>query len=240
MANYHYEAIMLLNNSTDRHTEEEVTIESPCPNTLEQPLSLDDADDVIYLTYGSKTTTIQQLDSVQYNTSNNELQFPTHLFVNIAAKWVDDLPHDIGGLKLYKFKCSPREWVQKSQDLRDFKMHSPRRKDLIGRRKFGRCIRNLYCSYDDCLFKLSAEGKRNTSILPECGWVQDFLQLWNVANRQWCGSCKMTEYCRESESLTIYHIGMHKCLLKLDTNKYSKQVRDEVLRNSGLGTCVIQ
>ena len=44
----------------------------------------------------------------------------------------------------------------------------------------------------------------------------------------------MTEYCRESESLTIYHIGAHRCLLKPDKNKYSKQVGDAVLRNSGI------
>ena len=61
-------------------------------------------------------TTFQQPDSLQYNTSNNELQFPTHLFVDTAAEWVDDLPHDIDGLKLYKIKCSPQEWIQKSQD----------------------------------------------------------------------------------------------------------------------------
>ena len=50
----------------------------------------------------------------------------------------------------------------------------------------------------------------------------------------------MTEYCRESESLTIYQIAVHKCPLKPDTNKYSKQVRGAVLRNSGLSTCSIQ
>ena len=50
----------------------------------------------------------------------------------------------------------------------------------------------------------------------------------------------MTEYCRESESLTIYYIGTHKCPLKPDTNKYSKQVRDAVLMNSGIGAHGIQ
>ena len=61
-------------------------------------------------------TAIQQLELVQYITSNNELQFPTHLFVNIAAEWVDDLSHSIDELKLYMVKCLPREWAQKSQD----------------------------------------------------------------------------------------------------------------------------
>ena len=50
----------------------------------------------------------------------------------------------------------------------------------------------------------------------------------------------MTEYCRDSESLTIYHIGAHKCPLKPDTNKYSNQVRDAVLKKSGLGAHHIQ
>ena len=50
----------------------------------------------------------------------------------------------------------------------------------------------------------------------------------------------MTEYCRKSQSLTIYYIGSHNCPLKLDTNKYSKQVRDAVLRNSGLDAHGIQ
>ena len=50
----------------------------------------------------------------------------------------------------------------------------------------------------------------------------------------------MTDYCRESESLTIYHIDAQKCPLKSGTNKYRKQDRDAVLRNSGLGAQGIQ
>ena len=52
VANNHYEVILLLNKPTVSHTEKEVTIDSQHPSTLdlEQPLSLDDADDVIDLT----------------------------------------------------------------------------------------------------------------------------------------------------------------------------------------------
>ena len=62
----------------------------------------------------------------------------------------------------------------------------------------------------------------------------------NVGSRQWCSAHKMTEYCRESESLTVYHIGAHKCPLKQDTKIYRKQVKDAVLRNRGLGAWGIQ
>ena len=50
----------------------------------------------------------------------------------------------------------------------------------------------------------------------------------------------MTEYCKESESLTVYHIGAHKCPFEPYRNRCSKQIRDIVLRNSGLGTHGIQ
>ena len=85
MANNHYEAILLLNKHMGRNTEEKVTIESPCPSTFEQPITLDDADDMTDLTDDSEMTTVQLPDSVQYNPSDNESQFPTHFFVNTAA-----------------------------------------------------------------------------------------------------------------------------------------------------------
>ena len=103
-------------------------------------------------------------------------------------------------------------------------MNPSRRKDLIGTRKAGRCIGNLYCSYDDCPFKLSPEGKRNTSNFQNADGHKICFSCENVASRQWCGARKMTEYCRGYERLTIYHIGAHKCLLKPDIIKYSHHV----------------
>ena len=54
-SNY-YDSILLLEEPTLRHTDEEVTIESPCPSTIEQPICLDDWD-VIDLTDDSEMTT---------------------------------------------------------------------------------------------------------------------------------------------------------------------------------------
>ena len=50
----------------------------------------------------------------------------------------------------------------------------------------------------------------------------------------------MTEYCRETEVLSIHHIAVYKCLLKPNIKKYRLQARDAVVRNGGLGVCGIQ
>ena len=120
------------------------------------------------------------------------------------------------------------------------KMNTLRRKDLIGMRKVGRCIRSLYCVSNDCPFKHSAEGKSNTTNFQNVSGHQVCFSCGNIARRKWCDACKMTEYCRESEILTVYHIGVHKCPLKKDSKIYRKQVRDVVLRNKGLGAQGIQ
>ena len=142
---------------------------------------------------------------------------------------MDDLPHDIDGLKLYKIKCSPQEQLQKSQDLRYFKIYSSRRKDLIGTRTLGRCIRNLYCTFDHCPFKLSAEGKRNTTNFQNMDGHKISFSCGNVACRQRCSVCKMNEYCRKSESLSISHRCIQVSSQTRHTIKYRKQVRDVVI-----------
>ena len=53
---------------------------------FEQPISLDDAYDVIDLTDDSEMTAFQQPDSLQYNTSNNELQFSTTLIYKHSGR----------------------------------------------------------------------------------------------------------------------------------------------------------
>ena len=114
------------------------------------------------LTDESDTTPMQQHDYFPY--TKNDVQFPSHLFIKIAPKWVDYLPDDIGGMKIYNIKCLHREWVKKTGELRYFKMHSSWRKGLIGMRKIGRCIGNLYYPYDECPFKLSADRENTSNI----------------------------------------------------------------------------
>ena len=135
-------------------------------------------------------TTSEQSDSLQNNTNDNELQFPMHLFLKMEAEWVDELPHDINGFKLYKIKCSLQIWVQKSQDLRYSKMNTLRRKDLIGTRKVRRYIRSLYCMSTNCPFKHSVEGKLNTMNFQNVSRHKVCFSCGNIASRKWCSAYK--------------------------------------------------
>ena len=195
VANNHYDAILLLDKHTLRHTDEEVTLDSPCPSAIEQPICLDDAD-VTDLTDDSEITTSKQPESPHSNT-RDQLQFPMHLFINTETECVDEVPHDIDVFKLYQIKCSPQEWVQKSQDLWYFKRNTSRRKELIGTRKVGRCLGSLYCMSANCPFKHSVEGQSNMTNFQNVSSHKVCFSCGSIARRKWCGAHKMTEYCME-------------------------------------------
>ena len=63
--------------------------------------------DVTDLTDETDSTSMQQNNYFQHN--KNGMQFQSHLFINIAPEWVDHLPDDIDGMKIFKIKCLPIE-----------------------------------------------------------------------------------------------------------------------------------
>ena len=146
---------------------------------------------------------MQQPVDFQYKSKDSQL--PTHLFTCITQEWVDCLLENIDGMKIFKIKYFPRERVEK-------RMLSSGRKGLIGMRKVGRCIGNLYCPLNECPFKVLACGKRNTSNFKNVEAHNICFSCGHLANREGCMAWKIIGYCRVSQVLTVYHLGMHTCL----------------------------
>ena len=81
----------------------------------------------------------------------------------------------------------------------------------------------------NCPFKHSVEGQSNMMNFQNVSRHKVCFSCGSIASRKRFGACKMTEYRLESETLTVYHVGVHKCHLKKDTKIYKKQVREAVL-----------
>ena len=186
MAMNHYYCILPLEEPTPCHTDEQVTIESPSLTTTGQATCLDDVDVIDLMQDGDSTTSEHQ--ETPHNNIGDELQFPMHLFCKTEGECVDEMPHDIDGFKLYKIKCSPQEWVEKSKDLQHFKMNTLGRKDLIGTRKVGRCQGSLYCMSAQCPFKCSAEGTPNTMNFQNVSRHKVCFTCRSIATRKWRGA----------------------------------------------------
>ena len=80
----------------------------PCPNR-QHIMMLQYDYEVKDFTDESDTMSVQQ--HVYLPGNKNKMQFSTDLFINIAPEWVNNLPDNIDGMKIFKIKCLPREWV---------------------------------------------------------------------------------------------------------------------------------
>ena len=180
----HYYTILLFDKSGQL-----LDHDRPSPNR--QQMTIQHDYQAIDLAVHSYTTPMQQ--HLYFAHNKNDMPFSTHLFINIAPESVDDLPEDLECMKIFKIKCLPREWVERIHDLRYFRMHSSGRKGLVGTRKVGKSLGNLYSPYDECPFKLSAGGEKNTSNFQNVEGPKICISCRHHVNRQWCRAQKMTE-----------------------------------------------
>ena len=74
---------------------------------------------------------------------------------------VEEIPWGIDGDHIYKIKCSEDEWLSKYEDGRYFFLKDSSRRDLVGKRKFGKCLGSFICKCGDCP-KLTSEDVVNT------------------------------------------------------------------------------
>ena len=66
---------------------------------------------------------MQQSAGIEYK--DDDLQFTTHVFDRILPEWLENLLGVTVGLRIFKIKSLPREWVRTTHGLRHFKIHSP-------------------------------------------------------------------------------------------------------------------
>ena len=57
-------------------------------------------------------------------------EFPYNIFWEIEPEWVDSIPEDINGLKLYKMKGSKATYMKQARDKRHFYMSTSTKKNI--------------------------------------------------------------------------------------------------------------
>ena len=135
---------------------------------------------------------------------------------------VEEIPWGIDGDHIYKIKCSKDEWISKYEDGRSFFLKDSSCKDLVGKRKFGKCLGSFICKSGDCP-KLTSEDVVNTIDFRQIDKDQYVCACCGyIAHRDYCGCIKAVEYDRASETLTYYHQGEHICGVKPNVREHRK------------------
>ena len=124
------------------------------------------------------------------------------------------------------------KWHKAQEDGRWFVMHSStmRRSNTV--RKTGKCLGFFVCMNDKCPKYTSGKG-RNTYAFTNVGFnLFECKTCGNVADREFCGSLKLTMFYPDCKVLEVFYAGTHICSLKVRSpyNLMPEKMKEEVLK----------
>ena len=161
--------------------------------------------------------------------------FPTYLFDEVQPEVVSSIPQDIDGKKYYLVKTTPAIWHEDTSDLHHFVMRTSTRQGFYGRRKIGFCHGSYVCKNPKCPFlSTSHEGQPNRiNWKTQRGKKEKICQICDhFASEEGCGARKMVEYLPSEELVHVYHIGKHKCHMKIPFSSNREAVKRKAEGNT--------
>ena len=154
--------------------------------------------------------------------------FPTWYFNSVQPKFVSRLPENIDGTCLFKIKVQDHQWHAVTGDKRHFRMLTSSCERFYGERRIGTCKGSFICNNRQCPFiQTSHCGQPNKVSWRNVTGIYHFKVCAicdHVAQRNYCGAKKLIEYDYSTKIATVYHLGTHKCCVRLSKNNPVAQI----------------
>ena len=157
------------------------------------------------------------IDDTTVVTIKSGKPFPTWLYNNIDAQYVQQIPDLINRFKLYVADTTPDDYSNDTADLCYFDMKTSSEIKYAGIRKGGICQGSWECPNPHCTFKalsvnnqpnrvswLNVKGYKNLKICDSCRCM---------AKKQGCGARKFVDFNPQTNIALVYHMGTHTCTL---------------------------
>ena len=168
------------------------------------------------------------IDDTTVVTIKSRKPFPTWLYENINAQYVEQIPDLINGLKLYVVNTTLEDYSDSTADLRYFDMKTSSKAKYAGIQKGGICQGSWECPNPHCTCKalsvnnqlnrvswLNVRGYKNLKICDSCQCM---------AQRQGCGARKFVDFNPWTNIAQVYHMGTHTCTPQLETWRKKKRM----------------
>jgi hypothetical protein len=171
-----------------------------------------DAADLILDVYSSSSASSSPVLKRCRRFVNNELSVDK--WNECETECVTYLPFDINGHKKYQIVTSRETMMTATKDGRPWKRWiTSSRTGLNGVRRVARCAGCEVCSNDNCSFK-KQYGIANKVQFQTVNGLSVCFTCGSVPERVSCPAVKIWEHENNSKYVTVFHDGMHTCVVK--------------------------
>ena len=156
--------------------------------------------------------------------------FPTWMFREEQAIFVDKVPDFIDGQTLYKVHTTHTTWWRQTSDKRYFLMQTSSRSNYTGIREGGVCQGSWICPNITCPFKQTSFQNQPNHINLQSMRGNRSVKMCQICDTigicEGCGAWKLLEYSKSDNIATVYHIGKHVCWVKPYKKTMDKKTND--------------
>ena len=169
-------------------------------------------------------------EAVRSTYSNKRISFDMKPYRGMVPEVVQQIPHDIDGLKYYIIDVPEDEpFCTKYRDGRYFDLHSSSRKGFRGVRRVGKCRGNYICNNTNCAYYMETK-KQNRHQFTTIGRNKFCFICNSIVYREACGAYKLIEFHIAQRMLEVYHQGQHTCTAKPEIAANDPVIEDTVKR----------
>ena len=143
-------------------------------------------------------------------------------------EWVERIPPDVDGTRLYKIKISNgQNPMEISRDLRPWKRYVPSsRAGFLGKRRIAKCSGSMECPNTFCPFKKEFSQVNHNQVVQD-GKYKRCMHCNSKMKHTPCDARKIWEIPKSGEVVTVYHYGQHSCKIKRKEKKQRKYTEKE-------------
>ena len=158
-----------------------------------------------------------------------------NLWKDFDVEYVNELPYDIDGCRVYKVPFSKSDRMKSSKDGRLWKTWvTSNTKSFVGIRRKCTCLGTWICNNDSCPFINMYDGKNMVQFHKN----GDCRVCGSKGSELKCPAMKLWEFDDEKGEVTVYHEGTHTCIARKGRQELSENIQEK-LRGNQKSTCKV-
>ena len=183
--------------------------------------------------YPSASSSDKIIDSVL--TQGNKTYISSDVWKDIELEYVEKLPHDINGTRVFVVPYDVSNTMRNTTDGRNWKRYmTSKRKGFKGTRRVAQCNGSDICKNDMCPYKQEYNDRNKSEFQKDGNGSLACIQCGASSSRLECSARKIWEIDHGKKETKVYHFGQHTCKVHKRPTQKSDDIKIRFKENINL------
>ena len=161
--------------------------------------------------------------------------FPLMFGKNIKLEYVEKLPHDINGTRVFVVPYDVSNTMRNTTDGRNWKRYmTSKRKGFKGTRRVAQCNGSDICKNDMCPYKQEYNDRNKSEFQKDGNGSLACIHCGASSSRLECSARKIWEIDHGKKETKVYHFGQHTCKVHKRPTQKSDDIKIRFKENINL------